>query len=174
MRSSKQSYSRKLHPQTRERKISSIQRTDPTSVGESAALELDSHADTSVLGKNFTVLEYTNTSCDVYGFSGTSKLADVPIVSGATAWNDENGTTFILVIHHALWMGAKLEHSLVNPNQIRFNGIRVMDDPTQEGLGIHDKDSYIKMKMRGIVCYTNTRVPSAEELRKCDRIVLTS
>ena len=66
-------------------------------------MELDSHADTSVLGKNFAVLEYTNTSCDVYGFSGTSKLADVPIVSGATAWNDENGTTFILVIHHALW-----------------------------------------------------------------------
>ena len=49
-----------------------------------------------------------------------------------------------------------------------------MDDPTQEGLGIHDKDSYIKMKMRGIVCYTNTRVPLAEELRECDRIVLTS
>ena len=28
--------------------------------------------------------------------------------------------------------------------------------------------------MRGIVCYTNTRVPSAKELKDCDRIVLTS
>ena len=49
-----------------------------------------------------------------------------------------------------------------------------MDDPTQEGLGIHAKDNHIKMKMRGIVCYTNTRVPSEEQLRECDRIVLTS
>ena len=105
------------------------------------------------MGKNFTVLEYTNTSCDVYGFSGTAKLSDVPIVSGATAWNDDNGTTFILVVHHALWMGSKLEHSLINPNQVRFNGIRLIDDPTQEGLGIHVKDNHIKMKMRGIVCY---------------------
>ena len=160
--------------QTMERKISSIKQTDPTNVGESAALELDSHADTSVLGKNFTILDYTNTSCDVYGFTETAKISDVPIVSGATAWNDENGTTFILVVHHAIWMGSKLKHSLINPNQVRFNGIRVRDDPTKDGLGIHTKDNYIRMKMRGIVCYTNTRVPSAEELRDCDRIVLTS
>ena len=76
------------------------------------------------------MLEYTNTSCDVYGFSGTSKLSDGLIISGATAWNDENGTTFILVVHHTLWMGSKLKHSLLNPYQIRFNGVRVMDDPT--------------------------------------------
>ena len=111
--------------QTRERRICAINRINGTNVGESAALELDSNADTSL-----TALEYTNTSCDVYSFSGTSKLSDVPIISGATAWNDENGTTFILVVHHALWMGSKLKRSLLNPNQIRFNGVRVMDDPT--------------------------------------------
>ena len=123
--------------QSGERRICSINRTNTTNVGESAAFELDSHADTSVLGKNFTVLEYTNTSCDVYGFSGTTKLSDVP---GATAWNDENGTTFILVIHHALWMGSKLQHSPINSNQLRFNGVRVMDDPTQDGFSIYTKD----------------------------------
>ena len=71
-------------------------------------------------------------------------------------------------------MGSKLKHSLINPNQVRYNGVRVMDDPTQNGLGIHTKDNHIKMRMRGIVCYTNTRVPSAQELLECDRIVLTS
>ena len=49
-----------------------------------------------------------------------------------------------------------------------------MDDPTQNGLGIHTKDNHIKMRMRGIVCYTNTRVPSPQELLECDRIILTS
>ena len=71
-------------------------------------------------------------------------------------------------------MGSKLKHSLINPKQVRLNGIRVMDDPTQEGLGIHAKNNHIKMKMRGIVCYTNTRVPSAQVFKDCDRIVLTS
>ena len=49
-----------------------------------------------------------------------------------------------------------------------------MDDPTQEGLGIHTKENYIKMKMHGIVCYTNTRVPCAQELWDFERAVLTS
>ena len=49
-----------------------------------------------------------------------------------------------------------------------------MDDLTQDGLGTHAKDNHIKMKMRGIVCYTTTRVPSAQELRDCERVVLTS
>ena len=49
-----------------------------------------------------------------------------------------------------------------------------MDDLTQDGLGTHAKDNHIKMKMRGVVCYTNIRVPSAQELKDCDRIVLTS
>ena len=71
-------------------------------------------------------------------------------------------------------MGSKLKYSLINPNQIRFNGVRVMDYPTQEGLGIYSKDLYLKLKMRGIVCYTNTRVHSAQELRDCERVVLTS
>ena len=28
--------------------------------------------------------------------------------------------------------------------------------------------------MRGIACYTNTRVPSVQELRDCERVVFTS
>ena len=84
------------------RRICSITRGNLTTVGESAAFELDSHADTSVLGKHFAVLEYTITSCDVYGFSSTTKLTDIPIVSGAFAWDDVNDITHIQVIHHAL------------------------------------------------------------------------
>ena len=65
--------------------------------------------------------------------------------------------THILVIHHALWMGSKLQHSLINPNQLRLNGVRVMDNPTQDGLCIYAKDKLVKLKMRGTVCYTNTK-----------------
>ena len=57
--------------------------------GVSAANECDTNADTCCLGKNFVVLEYTTRTADVYAYDkDIAPLNDVPIVSGATAWND--------------------------------------------------------------------------------------
>jgi hypothetical protein len=55
---------------------------------------------------------------------------NVPIVTGATAiTNATKGATFILVFNEAIWMGTHLEHSLLNPNQMRHHGITVQDNP---------------------------------------------
>ena len=44
-------------------------------------------------------------------------LNNVPIVSGATGWDDPaSGKTCIIVINEALYYGTKLDHSLVNKN----------------------------------------------------------
>ena len=52
-------------------------------------LEMDTHADTCVLGVNFIVLEYTGRVCDVYPYSQEyDSVKDVPIVKGATAVQD--------------------------------------------------------------------------------------
>ena len=49
-------------------------------------MELDSHADTCVLGINFVILEYSGRVCDVYPYSSEyNAIKDVPIVKGATA-----------------------------------------------------------------------------------------
>jgi hypothetical protein len=49
-------------------------------------LELDSHADTIVLGRNCVILSHTGRECDVSPYTQTYKaITDVPIVTGATA-----------------------------------------------------------------------------------------
>ena len=82
-----------------------------------ACCELDTHADTCALGRNFTPLSFTGRIC-------------IPIITGATAYTcQESGQTYILVINEGLWLGPKMSHSLLNPNQMRYNGITVHDNP---------------------------------------------
>ena len=54
--------------------------------------ELDSHADTTVAGKNCVILRYTYRSCVVAPFSDKcTPMKDVPIVSAATGYTLANG-----------------------------------------------------------------------------------
>ena len=68
-----------------------------------AIKEVDNNADTCCLWTNFIHLTYTNRSADVYYYNDAYDLIEnVPIVSGTTAHNHPNGTTFILVFHELL------------------------------------------------------------------------
>ena len=97
-------------------------------------MEMDSHADTAVLGRNCVILNYTGRECDVSPYTDSYEaIKGVPIVTGASAWTSEvNGQTHILVFNEALWMGDVLEHSLINPNQLRHFGVTVQDNPYNE------------------------------------------
>ena len=68
------------------------------------SIELDSHADTTVFGKNFIVLTYTGRECDVMPYTDTyESVKGVPIVSAATAWTCmETNQTYILIIKEGL------------------------------------------------------------------------
>ena len=115
-------------------------------VGETGRVELDTHADTIVLGANCTVLAYTGKECDVSPYTDAyDAIKHVPVVTGATVWTRQSdGQEFILVFHEALWMGDQMKHSLVNPNQVRANGIDVMDNPySREPMGIYHEDVVI-------------------------------
>ena len=85
--------------------------------------ESDSNADTCCLGINFIVLSYTNRTADVYPYDDSySPAYNIPIVTGATAFDHEDGQTYILVFHESLYYGTRLKHSLINPNQVRGLG----------------------------------------------------
>ena len=112
--------------------ISTVGNTDSHSeatAGTTAENKCDTNADTCCLGKNFVILEYTQRTADVYAYmEDITPIVGVPIVSGATAWDDPvTGQTFILVINEGLYYGNKMNHSLINPNQIRDYGIPVWD-----------------------------------------------
>ena len=139
--------------------------------------EADSNADTCCLGTNFIPLHYTNRTADVYPYHGDYKpLENVPIVSAATAYDHPNGQTYILVINEALYYGSKMNHSLINPNQIRFNGLDFFDNPTRDEqlcIQIGD-DLFLPLDFKGTKCLFESRSPSRDELNNCVHLHLTS
>ena len=53
----------------------------------------------------------------------TLPLKNVPIVQAATAYQyPHTGQVYILIFNEALCMGESLQHSLINPNQLRHFG----------------------------------------------------
>ncbi len=141
--------------------------------------ELDSHADTIVLGKNSVILQYTGRECDVAPYSDSYEpMRNVPIVTGATAiTNTKTGETTILVFNEAIWMGNQLDHSLLNPNQLRHHGIVVQDNPYDDKslqLLSHDDEITIPMHADGTTIYFASWTPTDFELSHSRHVHLTS
>lgn len=140
--------------------------------------ECDTNADTCCLGTNFIVLSYTSRTADVYPYDKSYQpITNVPIVSGATAYDDiKTGTTYVLVINEGLYYGPKLGHSLINPNQIRQNGIHFWDNPydTSHDLSIETDIVTVPLYTKGTKVYFKTRTPTKHELERCLRVHLTS
>ena len=144
-----------------------------------AFLECDTNADTCCLGKNFIISQYSTRTADVYAYDKSYKpIENVPIVTGVTAYDDKRtGETYILVFHESLYYGSKLDHSLINPNQLRHYGIEFNDNPydREKGLNINVNDEVIiAMQAYGTKVRCETRVPTEQELLNCEHVVMTS
>ena len=115
--------------------------------------ECDTDAGTCCLCRNFTVYKYTRRTADIYTYDKSHTPAtNVPIVTGATAYNDPtSGNTFILLFNEALFYGNKMDHSLFNPNQMRKFGIPVWDNPFD-----HERPSFLLVLLNyfSIMCLT--------------------
>ena len=141
--------------------------------------ECDTNADTCVLGANFIPLSMTNRTADVYPYDRAYKpIANVPIITGATAWDDDkSGQTYILVFHESLFYGTKLDHSLINPNQVRVHGVDLWDNPfdRNHNLEIDTGDGLvIPLRFHGTKLRFQSRVPTSSELNNCSHISMTS
>ena len=92
-------------------------------------VELDSHADTTVAGRNCTVLNQTERSCDMAPFSYTYQpMKNVDNVLADTGFTSVPVQQYILVFHEDFYM-TKLDHNLINSNQLRQLQIQVPDNP---------------------------------------------
>ena len=82
----------------------------------------------------------------------------MPIVSAATGYTSANGENYILILNEALWM-PNLNHSLLNPNQLRHNGLEVQDNPysTDPMAIISHKDDFCAcLESKGTTIYIKT------------------
>ena len=161
---------------TTERVVQRVRRTLENTVA--GHMELDSHADSTVLGQNCVILSYSGRECDVRPYSDEyDAVQNIPVVTGATAWTSaETGETYILVFHEALWFGDRLDHSLINPNQLRHFGIDVVDNPyadTPMGIKLGDDDDDIPFTSKGTTIYFDSRTPTDAELQNCRHVHLT-
>ena len=94
--------------------------------------ELDSHADTTCAGDNCLIIDYTGIQVNVQPFSDSYKpIPNVQVGTAATAYDRPDGTTIILIFHQALCFGNRISGTLICPNQLRANGIRIEDCPIQ-------------------------------------------
>jgi hypothetical protein len=83
----------------------------------------------------------------------------------------------ILVLHECLYYRTKLNHSLINPNQLRFGGTPVWDNPydLNHEMSIEcEDDIMIPLRFEGTKSMFLTWSPTDEELNYCIHIDITS
>jgi hypothetical protein len=151
----------------------------------SGPCELDSHANTCVVGSNCVVLEVTEQTVNVSAFTNQHKTFDnVPIVTTATAFDDANtGITYLLIIGQAIYMGSNMNNTLLCPNQLRSNGLIVedcprhlspMNKPSSHSITCVADDLNIPLSLQGVTSYFKTRTPTVNEIETCQWVYLTN
>ena len=82
----------------------------------------------TAVGRKCTILHHKERSCDVAPFSDTcDSMKDVDIVSESTGFTSVTRQQYILVFHYALYF-PELDHTLINPNQLRQLQTQVQDN----------------------------------------------
>ena len=138
------------------------------------SLELDSHADSPVVGKNAFVLERTGKKVSVSGFAddlGKPLLLDV--VHAAVMFDPpDSSDSYLFVIHNALFVES-LDCALINPFMMRLANIQVDECPkflapipsiANHSLFFPDANIRIPLALNGIVSYLPCRMPRGEEV----------
>ena len=92
-------------------------------------MELDTHADNTVLGDCCLLIHDTGRKVDVSGFSTALGSIELLIVSGAVAYDHPiTGKVYILVFHQAIYC-RQMDNHLICQMQCRVNGIVINDTP---------------------------------------------
>ena len=143
--------------------------------------ELDTHADTCVAGDSYLMIRDEGMRAQVHPYSTEYKPLEAIIGTAATLWDDPtDGQPYILIVNQALFFGSKVKTSLLNPNQLRANGLRVDDIPRQfEKTSTHaihfpDSDVVIPMSLRGVMSGFESRKPTMQEVDQYPHLELTA
>ena len=94
----------------------------------------------------------------------------------ATVWtNTPDGTAYLMIFHESLWMGDKLDHTLVNPNQLWAYGVSIQDNPFDaKPLSITTNDISVELYLEGTIICEDTRTPTESKLSQLPCLILTS
>jgi hypothetical protein len=164
------------------------------SVTAETTLELDSHADTCVVGNGALIINDFDRPVDVLGYDKSLGSTRYKTVSAVLRYvHPHTGTWYHLVINQAIHV-PHLEHHLICPMQCRINGVMINDlpkflDPTPSEVShailcsphSFDDDAHVQqvvlpLQLRGVTSYLTVGTPTASEWTAGDipRLILTS
>ena len=153
-------------------------RTQDQEDSYSGRTEIDLHADTTMAGRNCTVVNYTERSCDVAPFFDTYEpMKNIPIITAATGFKSTTGRQYILVFNEALYI-KDMDHTLINPNQLRHFDTELQDNPyhATDPMSITSPNGEFVacLQSQGTNVFLNTWRPTKTQLSSLPHIVLTS
>ena len=140
----------------------------------SSRTELDSHADSPVVGKHAYILYHTGRTVGVSGFSDKlGSVQSVPVVHAAIVYDcPTSGESYVLFVNNALHF-RDLPVNLIHPFIMRMAGL-VVDEcpkympsaPTVANHSIYaaEYDVRVPLKLHGCASYFPSRTPSVEDL----------
>ena len=89
-----------------------------------------------------------------------------------------SGKHLILIFNEAIWLVDQMQHTLLNPNQLRSFGMLVKDDPfaLDETIRIEseNRDAVLPLHTEGTIIYLDTWTPTDEDLSQFPHIIMTS
>jgi hypothetical protein len=140
-------------------------------------LELDSHADTCVLGKDCLVILDYDRPVQVVGYDPALGAKTYQTISGVVAHDDPvTGEVIHLVIHQAIHI-PHLDHHLLFPMQCRVNDVIINETPKfldpsptdqMHAIAVVDPDDLsqkiiLRLALRGVISLLNVRKPSIDD-----------
>ena len=151
--------------------------------GSEFTTEMDSHADTCVVGKGALILRDYERPVKVTGYDGTGTETPFKTVSAAVAYDDpDTGRSIIIVIHQAIWI-PQLLHNLLCPMQARMNDIEVDERPkfltrlpSNQSHAITfrgddgERDYTIPLSLQGVTSFFPTRKPTKPEFDSSESV----
>jgi len=151
-------------------------------------LELDSHADTCVIGSNALLVETAHPERTAIVSFADPSVGSVtkPIISGAFLYTSPtNGSNYILVVHQAVYIET-MQHSLLCPMQLRDNDIilnetpkSMIENPTEDDhtlAGHTDENRHIRIpfRLKGVTSCITVSKPTQSQYEELPRLVLTN
>jgi hypothetical protein len=147
-----------------------------------ATLELDSHADTCVLGRDALIILDYNQPVSVVGYDESLGSKTYQTVSGVVAYDDpQTGRMLHLIINQAIHI-PHLDHHLLCPMQCRVNDVTVNNlpkflaaNPTDQmhALTMTDPNNPLQpiilpLTLRGVTSLLNVRTVTINEFNSQD------
>ena len=143
-----------------------------------SSTELDSHANTVVVGKQTFVFSHSGQYANVQAFTEKVKvLPQVPIVDAVIAYDcPSSGETYLFVVRNALCVQS-MEINLIPPFIMREAGLVISttpnihcDKPTVADHSIFDEESGLRipLTLNGIFSTFNTRSVNEDEIENVE------